>query len=148
MKELKINRCKVQMYDSIDEMPIWRHHKFTQLMVLNSGIGSTMADIENKLRDILKYIQSDKAKAQKEVENLYQCFTMLNKGVNLPAQAMACLIYSIDGERCEDLTAEGLERTSKKLEQMKQGDLIDILQGVKKKLMKSCKRIFQTQTAI
>jgi NAD(P)H-dependent flavin oxidoreductase YrpB (nitropropane dioxygenase family) len=71
MKELKINRCKVQMYDSIDEMPIWRYHKFTQLMVLNSGIGSTMADIENKLRDILKYIQSDKAKAQKEVEKYW-----------------------------------------------------------------------------
>lgn len=148
MKELKVNRHKVQMYDSIDEMPICRYHKFTQLMVLNSGLGSTMGDIENKLRELMKYIQTDKAKAQKELENLYQCITIINRGVNLPSQAMASLVYSIDGERCDDLTSEGLARTAKKLEQMKQGDLIDILQGVKKKLMKSCKRIFRIRTAI
>ena len=148
MKELKVNRHKVQMYDSIDEMPICRYHMFTQLMVLYSGLGSTMGDIENKLRELMKYIQTDKAKAQKELENLYQCITIINRGVNLPSQAMASLVYSIDGERCDDLTSEGLARTAKKLEQMKQGDLRDILQGVKKKLMKSCKRIFRIRTAI
>lgn len=146
MREVKINRHKVQMYDSIEEMPIWRYHKFTQMMVMSSGIGSSMSDIENKLRDILTYIHSDQSKAQKEVENLYQCFVLINKGVNLPSRAMASLVYSIDGEVCEDMTSEGLERTAEKLKDIKQGDMIAILQRVKKKLTKNYSRIFRTQT--
>lgn len=146
MREVKINRHKVQMYDSIEEMPIWRYHKFTQMMVMSSGIGNNMHDIENKLREILTYIQQDKVKAQKEVENLYQCFVLINKGVNLPSRAMASLVYSIDGEVCEDMTSEGLERTAEKLRDIKQGDMIELLQRVKKKLTKNCKRIFRTRT--
>ena len=117
-------------------------------MVMSSGIGSNIGDIENKLREILTYIQQDKLKAQKEVENLYQCFVLINKGVNLPSRAMASLVYSIDGEVCEDMTSEGLERTAEKLRDIKQGDMMELLQRVKKKLTKNCKRIFQTQTRI
>jgi predicted transcriptional regulator len=147
MEELKVNGHKVQMYDSIDEMPICRYHKFTQLMVLNSGLGSTMGDIENKLRELMKYIQTDKAKAQKELENLYQCINIINRGVNLPSQAMASLVYSIDGERCDDLTSEGLARTAKKLEEMKYSDLLELIHSIKKKLTKTYSRIFRTWKA-
>ena len=37
MQKIQLKGHKVTLYDSIDEMPVARYHKFTQLMVLGDG---------------------------------------------------------------------------------------------------------------
>ena len=45
MKREVINNHIVILYDSIDELPIIRFHKYNKYMLIDSGIGSDLNDI-------------------------------------------------------------------------------------------------------
>ena len=49
MKDIKIGKHKLKIYDSIEELPIVRHHKFNKLMLIDAHIGSELSDFDNHL---------------------------------------------------------------------------------------------------
>lgn len=62
MKNLTVNKKTVRVYDSIDEMPIINFQKYNKYLLIDSGIGSDVDDIDAHIARIAKFIKSNNAK--------------------------------------------------------------------------------------
>lgn len=134
MKTVKIGSNTVEIYDSIDELPIKRFHKFNKYMLVDSGIGSDLNDINEHISKIAKYIDSDTKSAKVELENLRQSLYMISEETNIKHLSFAILIHSINGERLYDLSDENIKRVMHKLGNVKKSFLDRLIESVKKKI--------------
>ena len=135
MKNLFINKKNVQVYDSIDEMPIVNFQKYNKYLLIDSGIGSDVDDIDAHIVKIAKYIKanSDK-KALQELQNMRQNLYMINNEISPKYLAFAALIHSIDGKEVNDLSDDGLKKLLQDLKKIKHSRIIDFLLWLKKKI--------------
>lgn len=135
MKNLFINKKNVQVYDSIDEMPIVNFQKYNKYLLIDSGIGSDIDDIDAHIVKIAKYIKanSDK-KALQELQNMRQNLYMINSEISPKYLAFAALIHSIDGKEVSDLSDDGLKKLLQDLKKIKHSRIIDFLLWLKKKI--------------
>lgn len=109
----------VELYDSIDEMPMVRYHRYNQLMIIGSGEGTNLADIKSKIKAIRRLIDSKRdADAKVELANLEMQFAMVAANIDVRSRAFACLVKSIDGKECADITSDGLRRTAERLDEI------------------------------
>jgi len=134
MKTVKIGGYTLELYDSIDELPIKRFHKFNKYMLVDSGIGSDLNDINAHIAKISKYIDSDTKSAKAELENLRQSLYMISEETNIKHLSFAPLIYSINGERVYDLSDDNIKHIMHKLGNIKKGFLDRLIESVKKKI--------------
>lgn len=136
MKEIKIKNHSILLYDALDEMPVVRYHKFTQLMVLAAGVGNDLNAIRTKLLSIRQMIEDNTPeKAKVEILNLYQTFAFIDKVTDPRSLAMACAVHSIDGEEQTDTSGDGLQKVADRLNgwmSVKERD--DATAAVKKKM--------------
>lgn len=126
----------IEIYDGVDEMLEVRYHKFTQMMVLASGVGSDMEAIVAKLGTIRQLLDDERPKEAKvEILNLYQAFYFIGEGIDPKSTAFAALVKSIDGVEYDDMTESGLEKVQERLKGFltigKRNETID---SVKKKI--------------
>lgn len=118
MREIQLRKHTIQLYDSIDEMPVVRYHKFTQLMVLATGEGNDLEAIRTKIDSIVKMIDDGQpAKAKVEMLNLYQIFAFIDTAVDPKSLAFACLVKSIDGKEETDINDNRLHEIAGKIDQ-------------------------------
>lgn len=135
MKDFKLGKHKLEIFNSIEELPIVRHHKFSKLMLIDAGIGAEISDFDAHIERVIRYIKSDKQdSAIKELMNLRQNVFMIQSGISPRHLAFACLIHSLDGEVNEDLSDESLKRILSKLEDIPIGEFESIIDESKKKL--------------
>jgi hypothetical protein len=147
MKTIHHNGHRVELYDSIQELPIWRFQLYNRYMVIDAGIGSDLADIDTKLNDLRTLIQSDPAAAIQQSVNLQQALHFAMSKVNPRMNAFAVLIHKIDGQtlREDDLTDEGIVKILRQLSQnrLSIAALTEFLAGFKKKWRRSSSSFFQ-----
>lgn len=135
MKDVVLNGKKVRLYDSIDSLPIERFHVYNRMLLVDGGIGSDISDFDAHIEKVVRYIRKgDSENAAKEMENMRQNIYMVMEGQNVRHLSFACLVESIDGERCEDLSPEGLTAVLKKLGGTPIHDITSSLDEVKKKI--------------
>lgn len=135
MKNLTVNKKTVRVYDSIDEMPIINFQKYSKYLLIDSGIGSDVDDIDAHIARIAKFIKSNNAKkALQELQNMRQNMYMVNSEISPKYLAFAALIHSIDGEEVNDLSDDGLKNVLAKLKEIKHSKIIDFLVWLKKKV--------------
>lgn len=135
MKSLLINKKIVQVYDSIDEMPIINFQKYNKYLLIDSGIGSDADDIDAHIVKIAKYIKSNNnRKALQELQNMRQNIYMVNSEISPKYLAFAALIYSVDGKEVNDLSDDGLKKLLQDLKEVKHSKVIDFLLWLKKKV--------------
>lgn len=135
MKNLTANKKTVRVYDSIDEMPIINFQKYNKYLLIDSGIGSDVDDIDAHIARIAKFIKSNNAKkALQELQNMRQSMYMVNSEISPKYLAFAALIHSIDGEEVNDLSDDGLKNVLAKLKEIKHSKIIDFLVWLKKKV--------------
>ena len=78
MKTVKIGKHNVELYDTIEELPITRFHKYQKYLLVDSGIGSTIEDFDKHIEKARRFlILNDPANAQKELENLQHLLTLI-----------------------------------------------------------------------
>lgn len=112
MKHIEIQGKKVVMYDSIDELPIRRFHKWQKLLMVAAGVGGTLAEFDSHIERVVTFLKTnDRDNAVKELENLRQNVNMMQSEVPLAGMAFASLIQSVDGKECNDISEDGLQRT-------------------------------------
>ena len=120
MKNLLINKKIVQVYDSIDEMPIINFQKYNKYLLIDSGIGSDADDVDAHIVKIAKYIKSNNSKkALQELQNMRQNIYMVNSEISPKYLAFAALIHSIDGKKVTDLSDDGLKKLLYDLREIK-----------------------------
>lgn len=135
MKNLLINKKIVQVYDSIDEMPIVNFQKYNKYLLIDSGIGSDADDIDAHIVKIAKYIKSNNnKKALQELQNMRQNIYMINSEISPKYLAFAALIHSIDGKEVNDLSDDGLKKLLQDLKEVKHSKVVDFLLWLKKKV--------------
>lgn len=135
MKNLTVNKKTVRVYDSIDEMPIINFQKYNKYLLIDSGIGSDVDDIDAHIARIAKFIKSNNAKkALQELQNMRQNMYMVNSEISPKYLAFAALIHSIDGEEVNDLSDDGLKNVLARLKEIKHSKIIDFLVWLKKKV--------------
>ena len=135
MKNLLINKKVVQVYDSIDEMPIVNFQKYNKYLLIDSGIGSDADDIDAHITRIAKFIKANNnKKALQELQNMRQNMYMVNNEIKPKYLAFAALIHSINGKETNDLSDDGLKALLKELKEVKHSVIVELLLWLKKKV--------------
>lgn len=135
MRELKIGKHRLKIYDSIEELPIVRHHKFSKLMLIDANVGSDISDFDAHLERVFRYIRANKPDmAEKELMVLRQNVFFIQTEVSPKHLAFAALIHTLDGQQNEDLTDEALKALVAKLSDVTVGEMNLAIEESKKKL--------------
>ena len=135
MKKVQLGTHTVQLYDDIADLPIRRFHKFNKLLLIDAGIGSDIADFDAHIEKVVRYIQSgDKDAAGQELMNMRQNLYAVQTELSPKFSAFACLIASIDGKPCEDISDDALQGTLNRIGDVSVKDLTTPFRGCQKKI--------------
>lgn len=135
MKSVKIGKHKVELYDAIDELPMARFHKYNKMLLIDSGIGSDMADVDRHLERVVLFINNkDLAAAQAELDNLRQNVYFIQENVSPKCLAFAVLVAKIDGKETNDLSDDGLKKTAAIINNISVGEFEQLFDTSKKKI--------------
>lgn len=135
MREVELAGHKVRLYDSIDELPIVRFHKYNRFLLVDAGIGSDISDYDAHVERAIAYVRKgDTDNFAKEFENLRQNLFLIMSECSPKYLSFACLVESIDGKPQEDLSQEGLQKVLDLLGGASKKDVTEVLNSVKKKI--------------
>lgn len=116
MKTIKIGGHKVTIYDSIDELPIKRFHIYNKYMLIDSGVGSDINDVNGRIYNAIRFIKNDKKEmAIREIENMRQGLFLISEGINPKHLAFTALIYDINGQKITDISDSNLRKIHDKI---------------------------------
>jgi len=112
MIQIKLNGHYLEMYDSIDNLPITRFQEYNRLAMLDAGIGGDLQSINEHVTTVLRHHQKGEGqKMKQELENMRQNMMFV---VNKTSPRMKCfipLIKSINGKLLTDISdTEGISR--------------------------------------
>jgi hypothetical protein len=145
MRKINIGRKVVEIYDSIDELPVKRFHKFNKYMLVDSGVGSDLNTINDHIGRISKYMEKDPPSARRELENLRQSLYMVIEEINIKHLSFALLVKSINGKEVHDLSEENVKRISAELSNIELGVFDRLIESVKKKIDQELSLYFPSQ---
>ena len=135
MVTAKIGKHTVEFYDTIEELPIVRFHKYQKLLLVDAGIGSDIAAFDQRLLKAREFIAAKKPEqAQQELENLRQCVFMIQTGLAPKHRAFAALVTKLDGRDCTDIGDDALAAITETLNDAPEQELTAQLDAVKKKI--------------
>ena len=112
MVERTVNGHKLVFYDGVEDLPIVQFHRYSKFLLVESGIGDNINDIDKHITRILNFF-NDKKKMQQELMNLRQCLYVIATEQDLHNKATLCLVRSVDGKVWEDFSDSGLEELYK-----------------------------------
>ena len=112
MVERVVNKHKLVFYDGVEDLPIVQFHRYSKFLLVESGIGDNINDIDKHITRILNFF-NDKKKMQQELMNLRQCLYVIATEQDLHNKATLCLVRSVDGKPWEDFSDNGLEELYK-----------------------------------
>lgn len=134
MRKVKLGKHKVTLYDSIDELPIVRFHKYSKMLLVDAGVGSDINDFDAHIERAVRYIRNgNNEDAAKELENLRQNVFLILQEQSVKDLSFACLVAEIDGKPCEDLSEQGLAEVIRTLGGVPIKEIASSLEEAKKK---------------
>lgn len=148
MRTVIIGTYRVEMFESIEDMPITRYMEYNKYLLIESGIGSTPEDINRNIDKVAAFITAkDKDNGLKQIMLLKQNLYFIMNGQSPQLMSFACLINSINGKPKTDLSPEGLEQTVDKLKSKLTARKVNsILDDIKKKVEEEMEAYFPTMT--
>lgn len=135
MIEKRIAGRRVQMYNSIEELPLVRFHKYNKFMLLDSGIGSDLNAVSTHVGKAKAYAaRGDKENTNKTLDNLTASLFMVAEELSPKHLALCCFVYSINGRVVTDLSDEGIRQVYAELNNETKEKYESILDAIKKKV--------------
>lgn len=134
MKTYKIGGKNVVIFDSVEDLPVFRFYKYNKMLLIDAGIGADLIDANRHLERAIIYCGSKPDKAHQELENLRQTFHFIQSEINPKHLAFAARVYSIDGDVRSDVSDEGLKATLDLLRDSPVSQIEKVLGEIKKKL--------------
>lgn len=136
MKKVKLGlTTTLEIYDSIDELPMARFHRYNKMMLIDANIGSDLAAIDKHIERVKAFITARKNEsAITELDNLRQSVFFAQNNVTPRSMAFAALVKSINGRPCDDLTDEGLQKVVDKIADLPMMQIATLLEAAKKKI--------------
>ena len=135
MRTIELAGKKVELYDDIEALPIARFHKYNKMLLVEAGIGSDLAGFDTRIEKAIRFSRSKTPQyAATELENLRQSVYFIQNELSPKYLAFAVLVKSIDGNPCNGLSDEGLQRTISLLQDVPNNEMTAQLEAVKKKI--------------
>ena len=123
------------MYDTIEELPIVRFHKYQKLLLIDAGVGADITAFDQRIEKTRRFLMDGKTdKAQQELENLRQAVYLIQTEINPKHRAFAALVAKLDGVECGDVSDDGLAKLTETLNDAPENELTAQLDAVKKKI--------------
>ena len=136
---VKFNGNVLEMYDSIDKLPITRFTVYNINVLIDAGIGSDLSDFNKNIALISALIDSNRKKAKAQLINFSQNVQLIISKSNPKYNSFIALIKSINGKDVNeaDLTDDGIKRIIEDLGKkgLTIGKVKGFLSEVKKKLI-------------
>lgn len=136
MKRINLRGIVLEMYDSIDEMPITRFQEYNRFLLIDSGIGSDVESISKHIAKVNRFIDQDqKENAKQELNNYFQNLLFVIEHTSPEMSAFCALIASVNGHPYNDLSEEGVQRLKSRLSKkgLTIGKVRQFLNEIKKK---------------
>lgn len=135
MKTTKIGERAVVLYDSIDELPMLRFHKYNKMLLVDAGVGSDLSDFDRHIEKVIRYLNSPTPNmATVELGNMRQNIYFIQSEISPRYLSFAVLVKSIDGNPCNDLSDDGLQKIVDLFADVPNAELTAHLEAVKKKI--------------
>ena len=135
MKKVKIGRHDVEIYDSIEELPMLRFHKYNKMLLIDAGIGGDLNDFDTRIEKARAYCSIKKNDlAIIELDNLRQTVYFIQSGISPKHLAFCVLIKSINGKIHDDLSDDALQETLKLFSDIPNNEMTAHMEAVKKKI--------------
>lgn len=145
MKEAMIGTRKVVFYDSIEDIVIDRYHKYNKMVLIDSGIGSDLNDIDTHIERAMTFVKTNPELVVSELKNLRQNVFFVQNELSPKFLSFAALIKSIDGVECNDLSDDALMKIHNEIKELPLKDITDCLESVKKKVDNELQLYFPNQ---
>lgn len=143
MKKILFNNRVIEVYDSIEELPMINFQKYNKYLLIDSGIGSDVDSIDEHVVKIAKLINiGDSVKAIQELQNMRQNLYMINSEISPRYLAFAALIHKVDGKRIYDMSDDGLKSVLQNIKEIKHNKILAFLLEFKKKIQSEVESYF------
>ena len=143
MVTVKIGKHTVEMYDTIEELPIVRFHKYQKMLLIDSGIGADIVSFDQRIEKTRRFLMDGKTdKAQQELENLRQTVFLIQNEISPKHRAFAILVTKLDGKECNDISDDALAKVTEALNDIPEKELAAKLDAAKKKIDAELKLYF------
>lgn len=122
---------KFSFYSDISEITQNRFIKFQQSVLVESGVGSSLSDLDTHLSKITLFLQQkDNDKAIEELKNLRQCFFFIEKMVDTKCLCLAAL------EASTQINDEDIKKTASDIAAtLSPSQISEVCEMIKKKFM-------------
>lgn len=111
MKTIEFNNNKIEIYVSIQELPIKRYQKFQKYLMIDNEVGSTFEDYDYRTQKTIEFLSKDlKNEALLELENRRLCVFNSYNDYSPKGYAFALLVNRINDKLYNDFSQDGLER--------------------------------------
>lgn len=135
MKTVQIKGMSVEIYDSIEDLPILRFHKYNKMLLVDAGVGSDLADFDRHIEKAIRYAASTTPNlAIAELQNLRQNVYFVQSEISPRYLAFAVLVKSVNGTPSNDLSDDGLQKTINLFSDVPHSEITAQLDAVKKKI--------------
>lgn len=134
MKKIKLGKHMLEVYDSIEDLPVVRFHKYNKMLLIDAGLGSDMVDFDVHIERITRFLKDDPAMATQELENLRQNVFLIQNELNPGHLAFCTLIKSIDGIEITDISDNGLKNILELISDVSHTELEKEQHRIKKKI--------------
>jgi hypothetical protein len=135
MKTVQIKGMNVEIYDSIEDLPILRFHKYNKMLLVDAGVGSDLADFDRHIEKAIRYAASPTPNlAIAELQNLRQNVYFVQSEISPRYLAFAVLVKSVNGTPCNDLSDDGLQKTINLFSDVPNSEITAHLEAVEKKI--------------
>lgn len=146
MKEVKVKNwlgrttATILLYESIKELPILRYQEFEKMLLQDVGIGSTMKDVGTRFGNLYRFIHDgDLDNTHKEAKNLHNTLYFILSGFNIQFLSFIALVHSVNSN---EIDISKPDKVRSQLKGLKQGDVEEITDEVKKKLIQNFEPCF------
>lgn len=135
MKKITLSGHEVEIYDSIEDLPMLRFHKYNKMLLIDAGIGSDLQDFDMHIEKAIRYTKSKTPElAAVELDNMRQNVYFIQTGISPKHMAFAVLVKSIDGKECNDLSDDGLQKILNTFGDTPVKEMAAQMEAVKKKI--------------
>lgn len=134
MKTIKLGKHTIEIYDSIDSLPVTRFHKYNKMLLVDAGVGSDLVDFDSHIERAIRFCKTKPDLAATELENLRQNVYFIQSELSPKHLAFCVLIKSVDGKECDDISDESLKKLHETISDVTHSELTAELESVKKKI--------------
>ena len=111
-----LRKHTINLYDSIENLPIILFSKVQKYQLIEQGIGSNIADFDKHFETAIEFLKHDKKdKVIKELSNIRHLFWHSLNEVNPSHLAFCCFVKSINGKEITDYSENSLIKIKEKL---------------------------------